>query len=51
VESYFQALIGPGFRLGHDNARVPTVWNPHHRERFHELMANDYKTFGYSFRR
>jgi hypothetical protein len=53
VESYFQALIGPGFRLGHDNAsaRVPTVWNPLHRERFHELMANDYKAFGYSFRR
>lgn len=52
VESYFRALLGPGFRLGHDNAsaRVPTPWNPRHRDQFHALMANDYKTFGYSIR-
>jgi hypothetical protein len=53
IEAYFQALLGPGFRLGNDNvsARVPTPWNPRHRDRFHELMESDYKTFGYSFRR
>lgn len=50
VEAYFQAMLGPAFRLGHDNAsaRVPTPWNPRHRDRFLDLMANDYKRFGYS---
>jgi len=53
VEACFQKLLGPGFRLGHDNAsaRVPTPWNPRHRDRFLDLMANDYKRFGYSLPR
>ena len=53
VEAYFRVLVGPDFKLGHENAsvRTQTDWPAADRIRFHDLMAGEYDRFGYRFQR
>lgn len=52
VEAYFRALVGPDFKLGHENAsiRIQTDWPSDQRARFHDLTAGEYDRFGYRYR-